>query len=132
MGRALRNLLSAVGRRKFGRGVTMVTVDHWTLAEELWSFGEDALYRRPLEMSDVDLIRVWLLRGELYVRGEARSGGEAAALAAVAVAEGKRRPLARTRRRPQARRPRFEQTPEERLAEVHRIEDSESFPESWR
>ena len=54
------------------------------------------------------------------------------ALAAVAVVEGKRRPLARARRRPQAGRPQFEKTTEERLEDVGRIEESESFPEVWR
>jgi hypothetical protein len=66
------------------------------------------------------------------MKSRARSGGEASALAAVAVIEGKQRPVARKRRRPQARRPRFEQTPEERYAEISRIEESESFPEKWR
>jgi hypothetical protein len=48
------------------------------------------------------------------------------------VIEGKQRSLARNRRRPQARRPSFEQTPEERYAEISRIEESEGFPEKWR
>jgi len=29
-------------------------------------------------------------------------------------------------------RPRFEQTPDERYAEISRIEESENFPEKWR
>jgi hypothetical protein len=53
-------------------------------------------------------------------------------MAAVAVIEGKERPLARKRRRPQAKRLRFEQTPEERYADISRIEESRSFPEKWR
>ncbi|HEX2434275.1 MAG TPA: hypothetical protein VHI55_10060 [Gaiellaceae bacterium] len=112
--------------------MTLVEIDRWTLAEELWSFGEDALYVMPLQMSDEDMIRVWVLAGKLSLRNEARSTGETAALAAVLVLEGKRRPLARRRRRPQADRPRFDQTPEERYADINRIEDRESFPEWWR
>lgn len=127
--RRLRKLLAFARRDP---GVTLVEIDRWTLAEELWSFGEDALYVMPLQMSDEDMIRVWVLAGKLSLRDEARSTGETAALAAVSVLEGKRRPLARRRRRPQADRPRFDQTPEERYADINRIEDSESFPEWWR
>jgi hypothetical protein len=75
---------------------------------------------------------VWELAGKLYMKDEARSAGEAGALAAVAVVEGKKRPLARTRRRAQAQRPQFQKTIEERLEDVGRIEESESFPEVWR
>jgi hypothetical protein len=133
MRRAILALRSAIGRPdRFGRGVTMVTVDRWTLAEELWAFGEDELYRAPLELSDEDLVRVWVLAGRLLERGKARFSAEAAALAAVSVIEGRRRPLARKRRRPHAQRPRFEQTPEERSADVDRIEDSDAYPETWR
>jgi hypothetical protein len=78
------------------------------------------------------MVRLWLLAGRLLLKDKARSSGEASALAAVAVIEGKQRPLARKRRRSQARRPRFEQTPEERYAEISRVEESESFPETWR
>jgi hypothetical protein len=111
--------------------VTLLSVDRWTLAEELWSFGEDELYLAALDLSDAEMIQVWKRAGRLYMNDDARSGGEAAALAAVAVLEGRGRPLARKRRRPQRARPRFEQTLEERLDDVHRIEDSESFPEPW-
>jgi hypothetical protein len=78
------------------------------------------------------MVRLWLLAGRLLLKGKARSSAEASALAAVEVIEGKQRPLARKRRRSQGRRPRFEQTPEERYAEISRIEESESFPEKWR
>jgi hypothetical protein len=131
--RHLQSMFEAVRRGgRLGPGITMVSLDRWTLAEELWSFGEDALYRVPLELSDADLVRVWVVAGRLYERDQARSAGEAAALAAVSVIEGRRRPLARTRRRPRAKRPHFEQTVEERLADVHRIEESDAFPEIWR
>jgi len=112
--------------------MTLIQTDRWTLAEELWSFGEDLLYPVALQLSDEDMVRLWLLAGGLLLKERARSSGEATALAAVAVIEGNQRPLARKRRRPQANRLRFEQTPEERYAEVSRIEDSPSFDERWR
>jgi hypothetical protein len=111
--------------------VTLVETDRWTIAEQLWSFGEDSIYLAALQLSDEDMVRLWRLAGRLLLKERARSGGEAAALAAVAVIEGKERPLARKRRRPQASRLRFEQTPEERYAEISRIEESPSFPEKW-
>lgn len=78
------------------------------------------------------MIRVWLLAGKLSLRGPARSAGEIAALAAVEVLEGRRRPLARRRRRRQADRPEFNKAPEERYADIERIEESEHFSERWR
>ena len=128
----LRGFVNFVWHTRSLSGVTLVTVDRWTLAEELWSFGEDELYLAPLEMSDEQLVAVWKLAGKLYMNDEARSAGEAGALAAVALVEGRRRSLARARRRPQAERPRFEKTTEERLEDVRRIEESASFPEGWR
>jgi len=113
-------------------GATLIETDRWTLAEELSSFGEDSLSPAALQLSDEDMVRLWLLAGDLLLKERARSSGEATALAAVAVIEGNRRPLARKRRRPQADRLRFEQTPEERYAEISRIEDSPSFDEKWR
>ena len=130
MRRALRNMISSVRERD--PGVTLVQIDKWTLSEELWSFGEDSLYREPLRMEDDETVRVWVLAGRLSLCGPARSSGEAAALAAVEVLEGRRRPLARTRRRRQADRPDFHRTPDERYAEISRIEESKSFPETWR
>jgi len=127
--RALGALLLALGRDP---GVTLVETDRWTLAEELWSFGEDSLYPVALKLSDEEMVRLWLLAGELLLKDRAGSSGEATALAAVAIIEGKQRPLARKRRRPQANRLRFEQTPEQRYAEVSRIEDSPCFDEKWR
>ena len=129
MRRALGALLLALGRDP---GVTLIETDRWTLAEELWSFGEDSLYPLALRLSDENMVRLWLLAGGLLVKERARSSGEATALAAVVVIEGNQRPLARRRRRPQANRLRFEQTPEERYAEISRIEDSPSFDEKWR
>ena len=129
MRRALGGLRLALGRDP---GVTLVETDRWTLAEELWSFGEDSLYPVALKLSDEEMVRLWLLAGELLLKDRAGSSGEATALAAVAIIEGKQRPLARKRRRPQANRLRFEQTPQQRYAEVSRIEDSPSFDEKWR
>jgi hypothetical protein len=74
--------------------VTLVQIDKWTLAEELWSFGEDSLCREPLRMDDEEMIRVWVLAGRLSLHEKARSSGEAAALAAIEVIEGRRRRLA--------------------------------------
>jgi hypothetical protein len=103
--RALGALLLALGRDP---GVTLIETDRWTLAEELWSFGEDSLYPVALQLSDEDMVRLWLLSGGLLLKERARSSGEATALAAVAVIEGNQRPLARKRRRPQANRLRFD------------------------
>ena len=108
-----------------------VIIDRWSLAEELWSFGEDDLYRVPLDMTDEDLIRLWQVAGETYLDGSARSGGEAAALALVRLVEGRVRPLARTRRRPKAQWPTFHETPEERRADVFRIQRQHDFPHPW-
>ena len=129
MRRALGALLLALGRDP---GVTLIETDRWTLAEELWSFGEDALYPVALQLSAEDMVRLWLLAGGYLLKERARSSGEATALAAVAVIEGDQRPLSRKRRRPQANLLRFEQTPEERYAEISRIEDSPSSDEKWR
>ena len=129
MRRALGALLLALGRDP---GATLIETDRWTLAEELSSFGEDSLSPAALQLSDEDMVRLWLLAGDLLLKERARSSGEATALAAVEVIEGNQRPLARKRRRPQANRLRFEQTPEERYAEISRIEDSPSFDERWR
>jgi hypothetical protein len=112
MVRRIRVLVSALAGRP---GATIVTIDRWSLAEELWSFGEDGLYLAPLQMPDDEMVRLWVLAGKLYWRGEAWSAGEAAALAAVTIIEDQPRPLARTRRRPQRQRPRFPQTHEERF-----------------
>jgi hypothetical protein len=83
-------------------------------------------------LSDEDMVRLWLLANGPLFEERARSIGEATALAAVAVIERNQRPLARKRRRRQANRLRFEQTPEERYAEIFRIEDGPSFDEKWR
>jgi hypothetical protein len=83
-------------------------------------------------MADEDMVRVWVAAGKLLMGESARSSGEAGAMAAVEVIEGRRRPLARRRRRRQADRPNFERTPEQRYDEIRRIEDGDSFPEHWR
>ena len=108
-----------------------VIIDRWTLAEELWSFGEDDLHRVPLNMTDEELIRLWQIAGKTYLDGSARSSGEAAALALVSLVEGRTRPLARTRRRPQSQRTTFPETPEDRHADVFRIQQRHDFPHPW-
>jgi hypothetical protein len=130
MRRPLRDFLASL--RLPDSGVTLIETDKWTLAEELWSFGEDPLCTAALQLSHEDMVRLWRLAGRLLLNDKARSSGEAAALAAVAVIEGRQRPLARKRRRPRARRLHFGQTPDERYAEISRIEEGESFPEKWR
>ena len=112
-------------------GSVVVTIDRWTLAEELWLYGEDALYLAPLAMGDCDLLRVWLLGGTALMTGRARSGSEAAALAAVELLEGRERPLARNRRRPRSGLPDLGRAPENRLADVHRIQKACAFPHPW-
>jgi hypothetical protein len=97
--RVLGAVLLALGRDP---GVTLVSVDRRTLAEELWSFGEDSLAQAALELSDEDMVGLWVRAGKALLKGDARSSGEAASLAAVAVIEGHQRPLARKRRRPRA------------------------------
>jgi hypothetical protein len=57
----------AVGRDP---GVTLVETDRWTLAEELWSFGEDSLYPVALQLSDEDMVRLWLLGGRPSLEGK--------------------------------------------------------------
>jgi hypothetical protein len=89
--RVLGALQLALGRDP---GVTLIETDRWTLAEELWSFGEDSLYPVALNLSDEDIGRLWLLAGGLLLKERARSSGEAAALAAVEVIESHQRPLA--------------------------------------
>jgi hypothetical protein len=128
--RALQNARALLQARL--AGVTLVTVDRSTLAEELWSFGEDELYLAALDLSDDEMIRVWKLAGRLYMNGDARSAGEAAALAALSTLEGRKRPLVRKRRRPKRNRPDLGRTLDERLEDVYRIEDGESFPAAWR
>jgi hypothetical protein len=108
-----------------------VVIDRWTLAEELWLFGEDDLYRVPLQLADEELIRLWIHAGETHFSGRGRSGSEAAALALVELVEGKPRSLARRRRRPRSRRPTFAETSEQRSADVHRIQREHSFPHEW-
>ena len=78
------------------------------------------------------MVNLWVRAGKALLKGDARSSGDAAALPAVASLRGHQRPLARKRRRPRAGRLPFDQTSEERYAEIERIEESESFPEKWR
>jgi hypothetical protein len=106
-----------------------VTIDRWTLAEELWLFGEDTAYLKTLDMSDDDLLRVWTLAGRIL--SEADSGSVAAARAAIVVIEGRERPLTRARRRPRSKLPKFDVPTEQRLDDVHRIEVAAQFPHPW-
>lgn len=106
-----------------GKGVSeYVVIDRWTLSEELWLFGEDALHPRPLEMSDPEMAELYRLAGHIHViEGRARSGSEAAALALVQIADGRPRPLARRRRRPRSQLPAHDAPRADRLDEIFRI-----------
>jgi hypothetical protein len=101
-----------------------VSVDRTTVAEELWRFGEDALYERALEMTDNEMLRLWKLAGRLLWHDLARNGDEAAARAAITILEGADRPLARSRRRPRRGAPDLPATSEERFAEIQDIQDA--------
>ena len=70
MRRALGALLLALGHDP---GVTLVETDRWTIAEELWSFGEDSVYPVALRLPDEDMVRLWLLAGKLLLKEKARS-----------------------------------------------------------
>jgi len=65
--RALGALLLALGRDP---GVTLIETDRWTLAEELWAFGEDSLYPAALQLSDEDMVRLWHVAGRLLLKGK--------------------------------------------------------------
>jgi hypothetical protein len=111
-----------------------------TVAEEVWLFGEDALYEQALTISDDEMLRLWKLAGRLLWHELAGTNGEAAARAAITILEGADRPLARRRRRPRrgapelrpgvvVQRPRalaFALTSDERFAEVQQIQDTAS------
>jgi hypothetical protein len=58
----------------------------------LSSFGKDSHYPAALQLSDEDMVRLWLLASGLLLKERARSSGKATALAAVAVIEGNQRP----------------------------------------
>lgn len=81
-------------------------------AASLWDYGEDALARRALGMSDADLLAVQKI-GATYedptyplpIEGQRITHNHVIALAAVSYLEGRLRPLARNRRRPAKNRP---------------------------
>jgi hypothetical protein len=76
------------------------------LAVDLWSYGEDALWKRPLTASTGRMRRIseraldHLLNGPKKAYGDSMYISKAVALAAVEVFEGEARQLARERRRP--------------------------------
>jgi hypothetical protein len=109
----------------------LVVIDRWTLAEELWAFGEDDYVQGAIALTDEQMVEVWRRAGEIYIAGEARSGGEAASMAGVETLGGRRRPLARTRRRPRAGQPDFGKTEDERSEDTHRVQAAMEFPHAW-
>lgn len=110
---------------------TAVIIDRWTLAEELWAFGEDASVDRAIALTDEEMVEVWTRAGEVYNAGNARSGGQAASMAAVEMFVGRSRPLTRQRRRSRVGRPDFGKTDEERRADTRRVEIAMRFPHPW-
>jgi len=50
--------LCPAGLRSRDPGVTLVETDRWTMAEELWAYGEDSLYPTALQLSDDEMVRV--------------------------------------------------------------------------
>ncbi len=115
-----------------GHGSVVVTIDRWTLAEELWLFGEDAVCTAAVEIADPELIRVWEQAGEVLLGGKARSAREAAALAAVIVVEGQEGPLARKRPRPRRGLPDLGPAPRDRVDDMTRVQRAFGLPHAWQ
>jgi hypothetical protein len=103
-------------------GEFVLVIDRWTLAEQLWAFGEDAAYERALTLSDRQMVDVFRRAARLFSDGDARTGVVALAMAAVAVLEGGQRPLARRRRRSKRDRPVFDVSTEARLDDMSRLQ----------
>ena len=77
----------------------MIWTERTALAEELWRYGEDDLWKKPLTASKPTMDAI----GEKAMNNPAEGStliAKALALAAVEVFEGGPRPLARERRRP--------------------------------
>lgn len=81
-------------------------------ASALWDYGEDQLVERALALTDADLRRGWSIAGDYWfdgddlpVRKQRVTLNHVNALAAIAVIEGRLRPLAQERRRPQKGKP---------------------------
>jgi hypothetical protein len=103
-------------------GPDSLVTDRWTLAEQLWAFGEDDLSERVLTVPDRQLIDVFKHAARLFSDGDARTGAVALAMAVVAALEGRQRPLARRRRRPKRDAPVFAASLEDRLDEMSRLQ----------
>src|SRR5687768_7164516 len=99
-----------------------LVMDRWTLAEQLWAFGEDALCERVLTLSDRQMLEVFRLAARLFTDGDARTGAVALVTAAVAILEGQQRPLTRRRRRPKRDAPLFDVPLDDRLSDVSRLQ----------
>jgi hypothetical protein len=85
---------------------TVVWTERTSLAEDLWRYGEDDLWKRVLTASDQTMEAIGrramdhLLHGQALPSGGSMLISKALALAAVEVLEGVERPLRRSRRRP--------------------------------
>jgi hypothetical protein len=103
-------------------GPDALVTDRWSLAEQLWAFGEDDLCGRVLTVSDRQLTDGFTHAARLFSDGDARTGAVALAMAVVATIEGSERPLARRRRRPKRDAPVFAASLEDRLDELSRLQ----------
>jgi hypothetical protein len=106
--------------------------DRWTIATDLWRFGEEALAERVLATSDDELFSIWVGAGELARRGNhpSKDPGWALAMSSIASLEGRERQLARARRRPRREAPPFpEPSVEARVDECSEILATRTWPE---
>ena len=100
-----------------------LVMDRWTLAEQLWAFGEDALCERVLTLSDRQMLKVFRLAARLFTDGDARTGAVALVMSAIVVVEGQQRPPTRRRRRPKRDAPFFDVPLDDRLSDVSRLQE---------
>ena len=103
-------------------GQLYLLMDRWTLAEQLWAFGEDDLYEAALTLSDSQMLDVFRRAACIFSSGDARTGAVALGMAAVALLEGAQRPLNRRRRRPKRDALVFPASREERLDQLSHLQ----------
>jgi len=103
-------------------GQLYLLMDRWTLAEQLWAFGEDDLYEAALTLSDSQMLDVFRRAARIFSSGDARTGAVALGMAAVALLEGAQRPLNRRRRRPKRDALVFPASREERLDQLSHLQ----------
>ena len=99
----------------------------WTLAEELWAWGEDDLVEPSLGLNDEQMVRLWIRAGELYLASAAGSGREERGARRCRVVGRSRSFACASRRRPHAQRPDLDKTGRA-LRRQARIEIEMGFP----